>query len=88
VQGREHVERLGIAAGVAARGEPLCLLLALAAGEIGDELKKHVGRRRQRDAVGERLAQRAFGDRKIRRRLQRDEHRFDQIEVVAGENAE
>ena len=88
MQGREHVEDAAVAVRVLTGGKPPRLLLALAAGEIGDELEQHVGRRRQRYAIGQHLAQHAAGDGKFRRRIERSEHRGDQIGIVGGKYAE
>ena len=53
-----------------------------------DELEQHVGRRRQRCAAGELFAQRSIADRKIRRRVDRGDHRLHQIRIVGGNYAE
>ena len=78
LQGRQHVERGGIAVRILAGRKRLCLLAPVAAGQIGNELEQHVGRRRQRNAVGQHLAQRASADREVRRRVKRSDHRIDQ----------
>ena len=59
-------------------------LAPVAAGQIGNELEQHVGRGRQRYAIGQRFAQRAPADRKIRRRVERSDHRIDQAGSLAG----
>ena len=69
LQSGEHVERGGVAVGIAPFGQRLGFLPPVAAGQVGDELEQHVGRRRQRHAVDQRLAQSAAADRKIGRRL-------------------
>ena len=53
----EHVERRGIAVRVFAGRQRLRLLPPRAAGEIRVKLEQHVGRGRERDAVGQHLAQ-------------------------------
>ena len=88
MQGGEHVERRAIAVGIFAGGKPLGLLFAFAAGEIRNQLEQHIGRRRQRDTVGDHSAQAAVADRKVRRRVKRGEHRCDQMMIVGGKNAE
>src|ERR1043166_1704787 len=84
----KHVERLRVAVRIAALGERVRLLPALAAREIGDELEQHVGRRRERHAVGKHLAQRAPADGEVRRRVDRFEHRLDQSKIVGREEAQ
>ncbi len=84
VQGREHVERGGVAVGIMTGRQPLRLLLALAAGEMGHELEQHIGGGRERDAVDQLFAQRAAADGEIRRRIDRSEHRLDQRGIVGG----
>ena len=84
----EHVERRGIAVRVFARGERLGLLPPLAAGDVGVKLEQHVGGGRQRDAVGQHLAQRAPADREIGRGIERLDHGFDQRGIVGGKQAE
>ena len=44
---RQHVERGGVAVRILAGGERLGLLPALAAGDVGEQLEQHVGRRRR-----------------------------------------
>ena len=50
-------------------------------------MEQHVGRRRQRYAVGQRFSQSPPADREIRRCIKRGEHGFDQHAVVGGIDA-
>ena len=85
---RQHVERLGIAVGIFAGRQRARLLPPLAAGDVGIKLEQHVGRRRQRHAVDQHLAQRASADRKIGRRIERRDDGVDQRRIVGRKQAE
>ena len=84
----QHVERRGVAVRVLARGKRLGLLPPLAAGDVGEQLEQHVGRGRERHAVGQHVAQGAAADREIRRRAKRGDDGVDQVGIVRRENAE
>ncbi len=69
-------------------GQRLGLLAPLAAGHVGDELEQHVGRGAERHVIGQHLAQRPSGDRKVRRRIERRDHGIDQRRIVGRIDAE
>ena len=87
MQGCQHVERRGIAVRIFAGRKALGLLPPLAAGQIGDKFEQHIGRRRQRNAVGEFLAEGAVADGKVLRHVECRQHTRDEIAIVGRENA-
>ena len=77
-----------IAVRILAGRQRLRLSSPLAAGDVGEQLEQHVGRRRQRHAVSQHLAQRAAADRKIRRRIERLDDGVDQRRIVCRKEPE
>ena len=85
---RQHVERRGVAIGILAVRQRLGLLPPLAAGDVGEELEQHVGRRAERHVVDQHVAQRAAADRMVGRCTERGDHRIGQRRIVGREQAE
>ena len=88
VHRRQNVERCRVAVGILALGQRLGLRLALAAHHVGDQLEQHVRRRRQRHVLGQHLLERLAGDREVGRRVDRLDHRRDQLAIVGRIDAE
>ena len=84
----EHVERGGVAVRILAGGERFRLLTPVAAGDIGEELKQHVGGGAERDAVDQHVAQRPAADREIGRGGERRDHGVGERRIVGREHAE
>src|SRR5262249_24527667 len=80
---RQNVERRSIAVRILAEGECLRLLPPFTAGDVGDELEQHVGRNAERNTVLKHRAQCAPADGKIRRRIDRLDHRIYERRVVS-----
>ncbi len=85
---RQHVERRGVAVGIAAVRQRLGLLPALAAGDVGEQLEQLVGRRRERHVVDQHVAQRAAADRMVARHAERGDHLIGEPRIVGREQAE
>src|SRR4029077_16706071 len=81
---REHIEHGGIAVRIFAGRQRPRLFSPVATGNVGKQLKQHVGRRGQRYAVGQNFPQRTATDRKFRRRIESLDDRLDQQRIVGG----
>jgi hypothetical protein len=84
----QHIDHRCVAIRVLPGRQRFCLLPALAASEIRNELEQHVRRWRQRYAIGERLTQGPPADWKIWRCVERGKDRVDQRGIVGGINPE
>src|SRR5262249_45019959 len=84
----EHIERSRIAVGVLAGCERLRFLPPLAASDVGEQLKKHVGGGAEGNAVDQHIAQRPPADREIRRRVKRRDYGLAKRGIVGRKYAE
>ena len=88
LQGRHHVERLGIAVGIFSLRQRARLLALRAAGDEGEQFEQRIRRRRQRHLRCQHLAQRLASDFGGVRCAKQGNDLIDMAELVAGEDAE
>ncbi len=87
LDGGEHVERFRVAVGILADGERLRFLPPLASGDVGEQLKQHVGGGAEGNAVDQHIAQRPPTDREIPRSIERGEHGVDERGIIGRKDA-